>query len=178
MLSIALFVAAFAYSHWTVAFTLLSEGPGFQVGRIGSVIVTIHTQAATVELIKTLDVALEQHRASFPRFSVLALVSGGAIKTPESGLKDLVIAQEKRFSSAIIGAGVAIEAKGLSAVLTRTFLAAYTLLSSHAFPVKSFGTTELAVAWLQSLPNQEQYFAKDSQCAALAKQALTTRLAA
>ncbi|MFT3706031.1 MAG: hypothetical protein QM817_00050 [Archangium sp.] len=161
-----------------MGFTQLSEGPGFQVGRIGSLLVTVHTQAATTHLIRTLDSALEQHRSQFPRFSVLALVSGGAIKSPESGLKDLVVAQEKRFESAIIGAGVAIEAKGLSAVLTRTFLAAYTLLSSHSFPVKSFGTTEQAVTWLQALPGQETYFAKDTLCAAAAKKLLPTSLAA
>lgn len=159
-------------------FALLGEGPGFQVGAIGSLIVTVHTQAASLALIQKLDEVMEAHRKTFPRFSVLALVTGAGIKSPEPGLKDLVIAQEKRFQSALVGAAIAIEARGLTAVLTRSFLAAYTLLSSHQFPIQSFGSTEQAVAWLQQLPEQEHYFRGNKDCAAEARDALKRNVAA
>ncbi len=89
-----------------------------------------------------------------------------------------MIAQEKKFEKAIIGTAVVIEAKGLPAVLTSTFLAAYTLLSSHAFPLQSFRTLEMGTTWLRALPDQETYVRADSGIVGEVRRLLESRLAA
>ena len=145
---------------------LLQEGAGFQIARVGSLLVTTHAQAATVLMVDALQSVLAAQEATYKRFSVLAVVSGTGIRSPESGLKERVVAQERRFEKAIIGAAVCIEARGLPAIFTRSFLTAYTLLSSHQFELKSFGTLEAGVSWLQSLPGQDSVFSGDLTCAA------------
>ena len=61
---------------------------------------------------------------------------------------------------------------------TRTFLAAYTLVSSHLIELKSFGNVEASVAWLKTLPQQENYFRTDVDCVAEVRKLMGPRLAA
>jgi hypothetical protein len=161
-----------------VRLNLIHEGSGYQIAHVGSLLVTAHTQAATVAMADNLDKILAAQEAKFGRFSVLAVVSGTGIGSPAAGLKERVVAQEKRFEKAIIGAAVCIEAKGLAAVFTRGFLVAYTLVSSHVFELKSFGNIEASVAWLRALPDQENYFRNDLDCAAEVRKWLGSSLAA
>ena len=156
----------------------IDEGTGYQIANVGSLLVTTHTQGATVAMVDKLEKILEAHQTKFGRFSVLAVVSGTGIRTPEAGLKERVVAQEKRFEKAIIGAAVCIEAKGLPAIFTRTFLVAYTLVSSHMFDLKIFGTIEASVDWLKSLPDQQNYFRADLECAAEVRKLMGRSLAA
>ena len=157
---------------------LIDEGAGYQIAHVGSLLVTTHSQGATIAMVEKLQTALTAHETKYGRFSVLAVVSGTGIRSPEPGLKERVIVQEKRFEKSIIGAAVCIEARGLPAVFTRTFLAAYTLLSSHMFELKSFGNIEAGVAWLKALRDQENYFRTDPECAAEVRKLMAASLAA
>lgn len=156
----------------------LDGGAGYQIASVGSLLVTIHTRAATIGMVDRLQTILEAHERKYARFSVLAVVSGTGIRTPEAGLKDRVVAQEKRFEKTIIGAAVCIEAKGLPAIFTRGFLVAYTLVSNHAFELKSFGSLEASVTWLQELPEQESVFCTDQECIAEVRKFTAQSLAA
>ncbi len=157
---------------------LIEEGAGYQIAHVGSLLVTTHSQGATVAMVDNLEKVLEAHEKTYGRFSVMAVVAGTGIRAPEAGLKERVVAQERRFEKAIIGAAVCIEARGLPAVFTRTFLVAYTLLSSHVFELKSFSSVEASVAWLKALPNQESYFRSDIECVAEVRKLMKRTLAA
>lgn len=161
-----------------VRLNMLGQGPGFQIAHVGSLLVTTHSQAASVAMIDKLEAILAEHESRYGRFSVLAVVTGTGIRTPEEGLKERVIEQEKRFEKAIIGAAVCIEAKGLPAIFTRGFLVAYTLLSSHVFELKSFGTIDEGVAWLKALREQENYFRTDLESLTEVRKLMKSSLAA
>ncbi len=161
-----------------VRLNVIDEGIGFQVAHIGSLLVTTHSTAATVEMVDKLDTVLADHQTKYGRFSVLAVVAGTGIASPEAGLKERVLAQEKRFEKSIIGAAVCIEARGLPAIFTRGFLVAYTLVSSHVFELKSFGNIEASVAWLKALPGQENYFRTDLECVTEVRKLMDRKLAA
>lgn len=161
-----------------VRLNLIGEAAGYRIAHVGSLLVTTHSQGATVAMVDQLEKVLTEHEKKYGRFSVLAVVSGTGIRSPEAGLKERVIAQEKRFEKAIIGAAVCIEAKGLPAIFTRTFLVAYTLVSSHVFDLKIFGAIEPSVAWLKTLRDQEPYFRADLECAAEVRKLMESSLAA
>jgi len=142
--------------------------PEVRFGKCGSLLVAAWSKSATpagMELMERYEAELV---AAHQKVSVLTLLVGAG-RENDPKVRERAIAMQKRFDSALRGTAIAVTAKGFSAVIIRTFLAAFSLVSRGAAPLKTFSTVEEAVGWLKALPGQDPAIAGDP---ALAEAAL------
>lgn len=134
-----------------MAVTELGRLKGFRVGAVGSLIIAVFEDTATLERLQLLDRLQTELATAHPRLYTLNVVVG-AIKGPPAEVRDASAALQAKFNDTTAASATVLAVTGLGAVIARGFLAALALASGGSTPTKVFKTVREAATWLQSLP--------------------------
>lgn len=122
---------------------------------MGSLSVMYFTEGgATVESVEAIGRAHDRLRLVYPRFSTFALVTGVKLTPPAARVRERSAELDQRFLPNLVASAIVIESNGLAAVVARSFMAAFGLLSPRPGSHRTFSTVEPAVEWLQKVPGQ------------------------
>jgi hypothetical protein len=61
----------------------------------------------------------------------------------------------KKYEKQVRGAAIVVVTRGLAAVMVRTFLSGFFLLSRSEMPMRTFASVKEALTWVQTLPGQD-----------------------
>lgn len=146
--------------------TLLGEGPGLRVGALGSLLVMHFHAGADLSALDVLDEVEGRHAATFPRFSTMVVVTGVKLQTPVAGTRERSAALDAKYDSHVVGSAIVVQSKGIAAVIARSFIATWALVTKRQAPTKTFRNVSDAVTWLASLEGQPPGLPFDSQVVA------------
>jgi hypothetical protein len=92
----------------------------------------------------------------FPRISTLTVIGqAGSMLKVDEGVRTRSVELGKKYEKHVLGSAIVVTTKGLGAVMVRTFLSGFFLLSKSETPMKTFSTIAEGLAWLQALPGQD-----------------------
>jgi hypothetical protein len=149
-----------------MAVTLVGEKPGLRVGTLGALLLMHFDGQSTVEALDMLDDAEAKHAALFPRFSTLVVVSGLKLQSPAPGVRERSAALDAKYDAHVVGSAIVVLAKGVAAVIARSFIATWALITKRQAPTRTFRAVSEAVTWLASLEGQPAGLPFDSQVTA------------
>lgn len=131
--------------------TVLHQSPTLRIGAIDSLLVCAWSGGATLE---ALDEMAKHEQALVDQHGAVSLlmVFSGTPKQAEPGVKERGDELAQRFKGVVRSNVVLVQARGLSGVVVRTFLAGFSLLSP--IPMESAATVAEAVAKLQAVKGQ------------------------
>jgi hypothetical protein len=135
-----------------MAITVLEETPEFRLGHVGSVYVTVWFSELSIA---ALD-ALEKHqRALVEKYGKVTMVSVvmGATKAPGPEIRDRLQGQSDVLAPHRRGNIIVVNARGMSAIIARSFLAMLSLISKEHMKVPS--TLEAAAEEVKKIPGQD-----------------------
>ncbi len=132
------------------------ESPEARFGTAGPLMVSLYRGTTSVALLEELDRAQETLIRTHPRISTISVIAlaGSMFKTDET-VRTRSVALGKKYEKNVIGSAIVVTTKGLAAVMARTFLSGFFLLSKTENPMKTFANVAEGLSWLQSLPNQD-----------------------
>jgi hypothetical protein len=136
-----------------VPITVLEECPEYRLGHVGSVYVSVwFSELSTAAL----DALSKHHHALAKKYGKITLVSivVGATKAPGPELRDRLRAETAELAKSRRANIVVVLTKGLSAIITRSFLAMLSLLSSETMKVPA--TLEEAAEQARKLEGQDE----------------------
>lgn len=139
-----------------MAITILLDTPLLKVGRVGSLLITLYRGATSMKVLEELDRLETELVKTYPRISTLSLLrtTEGMLKVDEA-LREKGAELNRKYDPHMIGAAIVVLSKGLSAVMTRTFLSGYFLVTRPEAPTRTFSTPAEAIDWLRTLPGQD-----------------------
>ena len=146
-----------------MAVTLLGEGPGLRIGALGSLLVMHFDGRGALEALDVLDEVEVKHAAAFPRFSTMVVVTGVKLETPVAGVRERSAALDAKYDAHVVGSAIVVHSTGMAAVIARSFIATWALLTKRQAPTKTFREVSDAVTWLASLEGQPAGLPYDSQ---------------
>lgn len=132
--------------------SLLEERPDFRFGHTGSVYVTVWFSELSSE---SLDALAKHHKMLSAKYGKITLVSVivSATKAPDPQLREQLRTQSVELARSRHGNVIVVLARGLSAIIARSFLALLSLMSSETMKVPS--TLEAAADEVRKLPGQD-----------------------
>lgn len=133
--------------------TVLEERPEYRLGHAGSVYVTVWFSELSM---MALDALAKHHHALAKKYGKITLVSivVGATQAPGPELRDRLRSETAELAKSRRANIVVVLAKGLSAIITRSFLAVLSLLSTETMKVP--GTLEEAAEQARNLEGQDE----------------------
>jgi hypothetical protein len=125
-------------------------------GATGALVVSRYRGNADLPLLDALDALQTELIQRYPKISTLSVIttSEGLLDFDEA-VRSRSAEFERKYAKHVLGSAVAVTAKGLSAVMVRSFLSAFFLVARNGMPLKTFRTVAESLAWLQSLEGQE-----------------------
>lgn len=135
-----------------MAVTELGRLPGFRVGSVGPLIISVFEETATVERLALLERLQKDFVAKTGRVYTLNVIIGHTIKSPEAAVREYSAKLQAQFNSVVAGSATVLAVKGLGAVIARGFLAALALIAGGTTPTQVFKSVEEACHWLRTLP--------------------------
>lgn len=134
-----------------MAITVLEECRDYRLGSVGSVLVTVWFSELSNAALDALE---KHHEALANRHGKITLVSivMGATAAPPSELRERMRKQTSDLAKRRLGNIIVVRARGLSAIIARSFLAALSLMSSETIKVPA--TLEAAATEVRALPGQ------------------------
>lgn len=126
--------------------------PGFRVGRLGPVFISVFDKTATLERLELLEKLQAEFIKQHPAMFALNVVVGTALSQPEAAVRVKSAELQKRFDTSTKAAVTVLAVRGLGATIARGFLAMLALTASGSKPTEVFKTVEEAAAWLKALP--------------------------
>ena len=137
-------------------FTKVFESGDARFGTAGPLLIVVYRGTANVAVLNELDKVQESMLQKHPRISTLTVISqaSAALKV-EEGVRARGVELGKKYETKVVGSAIVVTAKGLGAVMVRTFLSGFFLLSRAETPMKTFASIEEGLIWLRSLPGQD-----------------------
>jgi hypothetical protein len=137
-------------------FTKVFESSDARFGTAGPLLIVVYRGTTSVAVLNELDKVQESMLQKHPRISTLTLISQAstALKVDE-GVRARSVELGKKYEAKVVGSAIVVTAKGLGAVMVRTFLSGFFLLSRAESPMKTFASVQEGLSWLQSLPGQD-----------------------
>jgi hypothetical protein len=137
-------------------FTRVFESGDARFGTAGPLLIVVYRGTANVAVLNELDRVQESMLQQHPRISTLTLISQAstALKV-EEGVRARGVELGKKYETKVVGSAIVVTAKGLGAVMVRTFLSGFFLLSRAETPMKTFASVQEGLSWLQALPGQD-----------------------
>lgn len=134
----------------------LFDSPEARFGAAGPLFVAHYKGAVTVDTLDELDRA---QAALIEKRGVISMVTligelGPMLKVEEA-VRSRSIELGKKYEKQVRGSAIVVATRGLAAVMVRTFLSGFFLLSRTELPIRTFSTVKDALAWLQSLNGQD-----------------------
>ena len=141
---------------------LLEESPQMRFGHSGPLVVSIWYNVLTAEALDALDRHYDTLSKTFPKLTLLSVVAG-AQSAPPADLRERAHQQALRMEPVRLGNFVVVLTKGLPGVITRTFLAGFTMLSKT--PMTVLKTLDEAAEQIRQLPGQHPSLAQNAALA-------------
>lgn len=138
------------------------ESSEARMGAAGSLLVTLYRGSASVAVLDELSRTQEALLAKHPRISTLTVIgqASSMIRVDEA-VRTRSVELGKKFDGRVVGSAIVVTTKGLGAVIVRTFLSGFFLLSRAETPMRTFPSIEEGLVWLRSLPGQDAQFKTD-----------------
>ncbi|MDP1829482.1 MAG: hypothetical protein Q8L48_39815 [Archangium sp.] len=137
-------------------FTRSFESAGARFGSAGPLLVALYRGTTSPSMLDELDRAEGALLERFPRITTLTVIGqAGSVLKVDEGVRTRSVELGKKYEKRVIGSAIVVTTKGLSAVMVRTFLSGFFLLSKTETPMKTFSTIAEGLAWLQALPGQD-----------------------
>lgn len=132
--------------------TLLEERPDFRLGHAGSVYVSIWFSELSHAALDALE---KHHQALSAKHGKITLVSVivGATKPPPDELRDRLRKQSVELAKVRLGNVIVVQARGMGAIIARSFLAVLSLISAENMKVPA--NLEAAAEEVRKLPGQD-----------------------
>lgn len=132
------------------------ESPDARLGAAGSLLVALYRGSGSVAMLDELNRTQEALLAKHPRISTLTVIGQATsmIRVDEA-VRTKSVELGKKFDGKVVGSAIVVTTKGLGAVIVRTFLSGFFLLSRAETPMKTFASIEEGLIWLRSLPGQD-----------------------
>ena len=131
---------------------VLSELPECRLGHVGSVLVAVWSSELTIPALDALTSHQKALAAKYGKVTLVSVVTG-ASKAPPPEVRAHMSQQAAEVEGLRHGNIVVVQAKGLAAIITRSYLAALSLVSPEHMRV--FKTVEEAAAEVLRLPGQD-----------------------
>lgn len=141
---------------------LFEERPEVRLGHSGPLAVSVWYNVMTSEASDALDRLHAEVLKNHPKITVLSVVAGAA-KAPSPELRDRANQQAQKLEPHRLGNFVVVLTSGLPGVITRTFLAGFTMLSKT--PMTVLKTVDEAAEQIRKLPGQHPGLAQNAALA-------------
>ena len=117
-----------------MAITLLDERPEYRLGHVGSVYVTVWFSELNDAALDALE---KHHRLLSAKYKKITMVSViiNATSAPGPELRERLRTQGAELSQQRLGNIIVVKARGMSAIIARTFLAMLSLMSNEHMKV-------------------------------------------
>jgi len=125
-------------------------------GSAGPLLVAFYGGSTTLEALEELGRNQDVLLAKYPRISTLTVIgqAKSMLKIDEAvRVKSLELS--KKFDGRVVGSAIVVMTKGLGAVIVRSFLSGFFLLSRAETPMKTFASVQEGLTWLRTLPGQD-----------------------
>lgn len=137
-------------------FTKSFESADARFGSAGPLLVALYRGSTSPGILDELDRTQEALLKRFPRITTLTVIGqAGSMLKADEGVRTRSVELGKKYEKSVIGSAIVVTTKGLGAVMVRTFLSGFFLLSKAEMPMKTFSTIAEGLAWLQALPGQD-----------------------
>jgi hypothetical protein len=133
--------------------------PGFRVGTVGPLIVTVFEHSATVERLTLLDRVQGEFLAAAPRMYAMNIIVGDLV-APAGEVREVSAKLQAKYNATTVASATVLAVKGLAAVIARGFLASLALVARGSTPTQVFKSVFEATHWLQHLPGAPPELAK------------------
>jgi hypothetical protein len=128
-----------------------AAGTGYRIATAGHLVLMVFDTDPDLASLDALDVLQTELTRTLGRFVHIAVVQTEKLSPPPAEYRQKAAEIEKRHEDALIASAIVIRTKGVAAVVTRAFLAAFALLSRQKKPMRTFRELEPAVQWMQSM---------------------------
>lgn len=147
-------------------FTSTFESADARFGSAGPLLVALYRGSTSPGMLEELDRTQEALLKKFPRISTLTVIgqASSILKVDES-VRTRSVELGKKYEKQVIGSAIIVTTKGLGAVMVRTFLTGFFLLSKAEMPMRTFSTVAEGLSWLQGLPGQDLSIKTDVRAA-------------
>ena len=134
-----------------MAITVLEESPEFRLGHAGSVYVTVWFNELSNAALDALAKHQQALAAKYGKVTMVSVVVN-ATQAPGPEIRERLKEQSHELSHARLGNIIVVQARGMAAIVARSFLAMLSLISKEH--MKVFKTLEEAADEVRKLPGQ------------------------
>lgn len=134
----------------------LFDSPEARFGAAGALFVAHYKGAVhlgTLEKLDELQRTLIEQRGTISMLTVIGEL-GPMFKVDDS-VRKRSVELGKKYEHQVRGAAIVVVTRGVAAVMVRTFLSGFFLLSRNALPMRTFASVKEALGWLQGLAGQD-----------------------
>jgi hypothetical protein len=110
--------------------TVLQESAAFRLGHVGSVFVTVWYSELTNEALDALNRHQQALAAKYGKLTMVSVVVN-ATQAPGPELRERLRTEMNELSSSRLANIIVVLARGMSAIITRSFLAMLSLISEE-----------------------------------------------
>lgn len=127
-----------------------------RLGTSGPLLLALYRGTTSPAMLDELERAQDALLLKYPRISTITVIgqASGLLKVDEA-VRTRSVELGKKFDGKVLGSAIVVSATGLGAVMVRTFLSGFFLLSRAETPMKTFSKITDGLTWLQSLPGQD-----------------------
>jgi hypothetical protein len=132
------------------------DSPAARFGTVGPLMVALYKGATDLAHLDEVDRIQTTMLQKYPRISTLSVIdSAGSLLKVDEAVRNRSVELGNKYDGKVTGSAIVIITKGLAAVMARTFLSGFFLLSRAATPTKTFARVDESLIWLRSLPGQD-----------------------
>lgn len=137
-------------------FTTVYDAPEARFGVAGPLIVAVYKGAPALTVLEQLDRAQTELITKRGTISTLTVIGElGSMLKVDDGVRQRSVELGKKYEKHVRGSAIVVETRGVAAVMVRSFLTGFFLLSRSEMPMKSFKRVTEGLTWLQGLPGQD-----------------------
>lgn len=137
-------------------FTKTFESVDVRFGSAGPLLLALYSGTTSLEMLDALDRTQETLLKTYKRISTLTVIGQVAhMLKMHDGVRARSVELGKKYEKNVVGSAIVVTTKGLGAVMVRTFLSGFFLLSRSETPMRTFSKISDGLSWLQSLPEQD-----------------------
>lgn len=130
---------------------LLHDGPVVSVAAAGPLLIQLFHAKPVLEALARVDEAEALVAARHERLSTLTLLTHGSLERPDDEVRARSVELAGKYGRQIIGAAIVVDARGLVAMMARTFLSTFFLFSPAASTNRVFSSLDAALDWLRTI---------------------------
>ena len=137
-------------------FTKSFESTDARFGSAGPLFLALYRGTTSPGMLNELERAQDALIKIYPRITTLTVIGqASSMLRADETVRTRSLELGKKFEKNVIGSAIVVATKGLAAVMVRTFLSGFFLLSRSEMPMKTFSTVAEGLLWVQSLPGQD-----------------------